>query len=243
VRLWRALTDNDVGRTMVRFGQVPDSEQWAKLALPLVRPRTTSVDLSDGVLTVRRRAAPPMWDVAIEVVLRWWWAGGLVLDVDATPVGPWTGTWARFGLDLELPGQQPAQSLRWFGSGPGQSYPDTGQGNRWGWHRDTVNGWQVPYAKPQDNGVRRAQRLELELADRRRLVVEGDGHLSLRPWDDAQLHAATHPHELPTTNRLVLGLQLAVHGVGTGAAGPGVLPQHRLQPRPVRGRYRLSVLS
>lgn len=243
VRLWRALTDNDLGRNMVRFGQTPDSDHWARSVLSLARARTVSVDLTDDVLTVRQRVAPPMRDLAVDVVLRWWWADGLVLDVDATPDGPWEGTWARFGLDLELPGQLDDQALRWFGSGPGQSYRDTGQGNRWGWHDDTVAGWQVPYPRPQDNGVRRARRLELALADRRRLIVEGDGHLSLRPWDDEQLHATTHPHRLPPTDRLVLGLQLAVHGVGSGAAGPGVLPQHQLQPRPVRGRYRLSVLD
>ncbi|MVA74688.1 DUF4981 domain-containing protein [Auraticoccus sp. F435] len=241
VSLWRAPTDNDLGLNMARFGQRSDAEQWTSAALAHVSARTVAVRTEDDALVVEQRVAPPMHDVGVDVVLRWRWCDGLVLDVDATPYGPWTSTWARFGLDLELPGQRGGQELTWFGAGPGPSYPDTGQGNRWGWHSASVDSWQVHYARPQENGTRRAQRLELELADRRRLVVEGDGHLSLRPWDDAELDAAAHPHELPASDRLVLGLQLAVHGIGTGACGPGVLPQHQLQPRPVSGRYRFSV--
>ncbi|WP_114558811.1 glycoside hydrolase family 2 TIM barrel-domain containing protein [Desertihabitans aurantiacus] len=241
VGMWRAPTDNDLGRNMIRFGQTPDADHWQSMELRQLATRTLSARLVDDVLEVRQRVAPPMRDVGVDVVLRWWWSGGLVLDVAAAPFGGWTGSWARFGLDLELPGQQADRPLRWLGSGPGQDYPDTGQGNRWGWHESTVEDWQVPYARPQENGVRRCRRLELQVADGRRLVVEGDGHVSLRPWDDAELDAAAHPHELPTSDRLVLGLQLAVHGIGTGAAGPGVLPHSQLTPRALSARYRLSV--
>jgi len=53
---------------------------------------------------------------------------------------------------------------------------------------------------------------------------------SARRWTPQELAAAAHDHELPPSDRVVLHLDAAQHGLGSRACGPDVLPQHALRP-------------
>lgn len=104
--------------------------------------------------------------------------------------------------------------------------------------------WQVPHARPQDDGVRaHVTRLAAELPDGRELVIDSELPLwvSARPWTDAQIAAANHPDELGETGVVVLSLNAAVHGYGTGACGPGVAQPHQLLPRPLSWRFSITI--
>ena len=56
------------------------------------------------------------------------------------------------------------------------------------------------------------------------------------------LAATTHDHLLGRDARTHIVLDLAQHGAGTAACGPGVLPQYQLHARPLRGvlEFRVS---
>ncbi len=238
--LWRAPTDNDSrkGTTGPANG---DGADWAAQRLRYVRHAVRDVRVEDDALVADGMLAAPGLDWT--VATRWRWSGaadGVTLDLAYEPQGEIPGSWARAGFDLEVPGGQDTV-LRWFGRGPGPVYPDTGTAARWGWHTSTVADWQTAYAVPQDNGVRRLRRLELHLDGRVLSIAGEDLWVSVRPWSDGELADAAHPEELPPSDGLVIGVNLAVHGVGTAACGPGVLPQHRLEPREVRGAVHLAV--
>ena len=64
--------------------------------------------------------------------------------------------------------------------------------------------------------------------------------LTARPWSDAVLHAAAHPHELVPDGALWLHLDAIGHGLGSAACGPGVLSNAALRPTPVTLQVRLS---
>jgi beta-galactosidase len=94
---------------------------------------------------------------------------------------------------------------------------------------------QTPYVFPQENGARRGVRWAR--------ITGGDGHglqvtgapvfeLTARPWTTEQLAAARHTCDLTPDDRIYLNLDLAQHGIGSASCGPGVLPQHRLDPAP-----------
>jgi beta-galactosidase len=103
----------------------------------------------------------------------------------------------------------------------------------------------VEHARPQDDGLRGGvTELSLGLPDRRRLCVTSEQPLwvSLRPWTDAHVAAAGHPDELPASSSLVLSLNAAVNGYGTGACGPGVQPRYALTPRPVELSISVTIL-
>ena len=176
--------------------------------------------------------------------LRWTSDGEAVqLQVHGAPEGEWPSGWARFGLELALPWSP--DHVAWSGYGPGQRYPDTGQSQRLGrFDVDSVAALHTDYVKPQENGSRSGV-VDLELTHGGTgLRVEGSGFsFTASPWTSAELDAAAHPTDLPPAgDRARLVLDLAEHGIGTASCGPGVLPQHRLEPRAVEGTLVLRAL-
>jgi beta-galactosidase len=125
-----------------------------------------------------------------------------------------------------------AGSVEWFGQGPHQSYPDTGQGTRLGWHRVPAADMDVEYVRPQESGARsgvHAAALEL---DGGRLTIAGEPFaLTVRPYSLDVLDTANHRPDLVPDGRSYVYLDHAVHGIGTAACGPGVLEGYRLTPR------------
>ncbi|HLT66238.1 MAG TPA: glycoside hydrolase family 2 TIM barrel-domain containing protein, partial [Microbacterium sp.] len=238
--VWRAPTDNDRATRMVElFGGVSDAGSWKKLNLhaPAVR-----VDPESGERRWGFAGRDVGFDERLAVEAS---GGGVSVEARLSPRGPWPEdqTLARIGHDWVIPGAGPETRVRWFGRGFGQSYPDTGSGARLGWFEGSVAELQEHYLRPQDNGVRaEVSVLEIELGGRRLVISGGPFAFSLRPWTDAELDVANHPHELPAeTGRLILSINAHVHGIGTAACGPGVLEQHRLHPREARLALRFAL--
>jgi beta-galactosidase len=207
--LWRAPTDND------------GDEPWVRLGLDRLIARIVAPG------QVRYGAAGTDW--LVDVDHRW---EGARLTVDVRPVGEWTGTWARIGVDLILPGS--LTHVEWTGLGPGQKYPDTGQAQRLGRFAATVAELPVEHVRPQENGARAGVTdLLLRSADgAERLRIWGpEFSFTARPWSQRALAAAAHATDLVPDGRLHLQLDHAQHGIGTASCGPGVLPRYRLTPR------------
>ena len=96
---------------------------------------------------------------------------------------------------------------------------------------------------PQENGNRSQVRwAELTGGGGRGLRVEGRPHVELtaRRWTSEDLDAARHASDLVARDRVWLNVDLAQHGLGSGACGPAVLPQHRLEARPRVVRVRAA---
>jgi beta-galactosidase len=231
--LWRAPTDNDFGIHAADRHRPPDATVWANLGLDRLQSRTVAVAVSPTALTVVRRSGVAGLDHAVEVTYHWSSAGSdLALAVDVVPVGAWTGSWARIGLDLGLPAT--LTEVEWAGLGPGPKYPDTGQAQRRGWFTATVADLGVDYVRPQENGARAGvTRLRLRDPDSGREVrVSGpEFSFTVRPWSQHALAVARHTFELRPDGRLHLMIDHAQHGIGSASCGPGVLPAYRLAPR------------
>ncbi|WP_345632237.1 glycoside hydrolase family 2 TIM barrel-domain containing protein [Rugosimonospora acidiphila] len=235
--LWRAPTDNDRGTDSTAGGRRPaDADVWERLGLPRLVSRTVSVESTGDGLVVVRRSGTAGRDHAVDVTYRWESDGaGLRLAVEVNPVGPWTGTWARIGIDLTLPAT--LTEVEWAGLGPGPKYPDTGQAQRQGWYSATVADLGVDYVRPQENGARAGvSRLRLrDPASGRELTVRGpEFSFTARPWSQRALASARHTFDLAPDGRLYLMLDHAQHGIGTASCGPGPLPRYTLTPGPAR---------
>ncbi|MFD5593132.1 glycoside hydrolase family 2 TIM barrel-domain containing protein [Streptomyces griseorubiginosus] len=150
---------------------------------------------------------------------------------------------ARIGLHWELPGEW--SQVSWFGAGPGEAYPDSRQAARTGLFHASVDELQTPYVRPQDNG----NRAEVRWAE----IVDGAGaglrvegaelfNLAARRWTDRQLAEARHQTDLTAGPTVHLHTDHVVQGLGSGAVGPGVLPEHRLEVRPADFTFVLTAL-
>ncbi len=149
----------------------------------------------------------------------------------------------RIGLCWLLPEEW--SHVRWFGAGPGEAYPDSRQAARIGMFHATVEEMQTPYVRPQDNGNRAEVRwAEVTDHDGSGIRVAGDPvfNLATRRWSDRSLAEARHQIDLTAEPMVYLYTDHAVQGLGSGAVGPGVLPQHRLEVRPAEFALILTAL-
>lgn len=247
LELWRAPIDNDLGVAWDQPDSRPMAERWAALGLDRLVSRLVSLTRTPDRVEVVTRIGAAATDAG--VVARWTWtaeASALALAVEVVPdVEPGTEPsidWARVGVSFAVPGV--AQSVRWFGRGPGPAYPDTGQSAHVGWFRRSLSALLERTVRPQESGARaEVHWARLALPQGRALEVastEGVA-LTVRPWSTETLAETTHDHLLRGDGRTHVVLDLAQHGTGTGACGPGVLPAYRLTARTVRGGIRFSL--
>ncbi|NGO69697.1 beta-galactosidase small subunit family protein, partial [Streptomyces boncukensis] len=243
--IWRAPTDNDEGAPWqpdTRYGPL-----WRELGLHRMRHRTDGVELTDGAVTVRTRVAPAATDLGLRTVYRWTVEdGALRLEVSVEPEGEWPCPLPRLGLRFGLPAGY--GQAGWFGGGPGEAYPDTRAAARIGlWHA-AVDELQTPYVRPQENGAR----CDVRWAELHEPAPDGRGRtlrvtavgppfwFSARRWTSEQLDAARHTPDLVPGDVVWVNVDHALHGIGSQSCGPGVLPEHRLDPAPARFALRFG---
>jgi beta-galactosidase len=228
--VWRAPTDNDAGM----HGDVQLEATWRRHGLHRVQQRVEAVEAGADGLVVRARIGTAAWDAGLRTTHTWTAeADGLLLAVEVVPEGEWTFPLPRLGLRLSLPGAH--DRVEWFGRGPGEAYRDTRRAARVGRFAFGVDELQTPYVRPQENGSRIEVRwATVTDAEGAGLRVDGRPHFSLsaRRWTTEDLDAARHTPDLSPRDRVWLTLDHAQNGIGSASCGPGVLPQHRLEPEP-----------
>ncbi len=247
--LWRAPTDNDRSDKRGSFELAGPEEtdgegapgpssatRWRERGLDRLVHRVLEVGEGADQVLVRTRVSAANSGLFVDVDYRWWLTDDLGLRVEATPSPGWDCTWPRVGVRLDLPGSLTEAS--WFGTGPGESYPDTRRAARVGRFRAPIDDLVVNYSRPQESG-HRAELRELAVADddgvrlRVRTGADATGHrpgFTIRRHTQQQVDLAAHPYQLPASERVYLWLDDAVHGIGSRSCGLDVLPEHALWP-------------
>ena len=227
--LWRAPTDNDNGQGGRNSLTVP----WRAAALDRIQHRVIETAVTGDSIVVRTRAGGTGTGTGLFATYRWTAVpGGLRLVLHVVPDGEWDCPLPRLGLRLAVPSA--LDQVRWFGTGPGESYPDSRQAARVGLFAADVAGMQTPYVMPQENGNRSDVRWA-ELTgepDHPRLRIEGSPTfgLTVRPWTTEDLERARHQTDLmPSPDRVYVNVDYGQSGLGTASCGPGVLPQYLLE--------------
>jgi beta-galactosidase len=253
VNLWRAPTDNDLHRADDAI--FPEAVVWRSLGLHILDERLDGVSVTaSGALEVRRRVAGPATSAGVHAVYTWRAAedGAVELTLDLAPDGRWAGSIPRLGYLLTLADAGETDlATSWVGAGPDEAYPDSRRAALLGHYTSTVAGMQTRYTHPQENGARRdvtrfdlgpdGAGLRFEIGE---VTLAGQplagAVVSVRPWSDDALAAAAHPNELSADGALRVHIDVAHHGLGGAACGPGVLAGDRLRPAPARLTVKVS---
>jgi len=206
--LWRAPTDNDLGRSLGRtplsrltelsesgatlepdqFEPIGFAQFWREYRLDSLQFRCDAVYVDhkrsvDRVeIIVEGRLAPPVFDhgFATEQVYTICDDGTIMIDTTLEPEGDLSvlPSLPRVGLDLTLPDD--FGTVTWYGCGPGESYVDSKQAALVGRYERDVTDFHTPYVRPQANGNRTGVRWATFTDDHGvGLHVTGDSHLSL----------------------------------------------------------------
>ena len=250
LELWRAPTDNDGGQHMGSYDVSDPMEgrglgvpgpsyaaQWRQAGLDRLSARVVDIRRTATSLERRTRWAAADTREAVVVDERWQLEGDdVLLDLQLIPTARWSTVWPRFGVRFDLP--LAVDEADWFGTGPGESYPDSRRGVQVGRFRAGIDELTFPYAWPQESGHR---------SDLRRLDLRsgGDGWLRVDAGADSrgrlpgftlarhtaqQIDRARHQHELPEPTATHLYLDTGQNGLGSRACGPDVWPDALLRP-------------
>jgi beta-galactosidase len=221
--LWRAPTDND------RIGGM--AGRWAAWGVDRLQRRLESVDRGPATTFVRSTYetgnGTPIPHEASYTIL----ADGGTAVVETIEIPEELTDLARIGTLLEVvPGPE---TLRWFGSGPHETYPDRKRGGLVGIWESTVTEQYVPYVYPQENGGHADVRW-LELGDARgdglRIDLDEPRQVSVTHVRAADLAAAGHDIHVEPVAETIVHLDAAHRGLGTASCGPDTLPEYLVNP-------------
>jgi beta-galactosidase len=239
--VWRAPIDNDVGT----HGPEQLAAAWRSAGLHRMTERTLAVEPGDDALAVRVRAAAAGHDRALFATFTWTAEDdALACSVAVEPARDWPFPLPRLGTRMAVPAW--IERLEWFGLGPGEAYADSRSAVRVGRFALPVDELRTDYVMPQENGNRSEVRwARLTAPDGAGLEIRGRPHVELtaRRWTSEDLDAARHAADLRPRDRVFVNVDFAQHGLGSGACGPAVLPQHRLEARPAAFAFALRALA
>jgi beta-galactosidase len=239
--VWRAPIDNDHGW----HGPEQLEPAWRAAGLHRMTERVLAVEPDGDSLEVRVRVAAAGTDRALLATFRWTAEDtSLACAVSVEPAGEWPFPLPRLGTRMALPAG--IERLEWFGLGPGEAYADSRAGVRVGRFALPIDALRTDYVMPQENGNRAAVRwARLTGARGAGLEVRGRPRVELtaRRWTSEDLDAARHAADLVPRDHVFVNVDLGQHGLGSGACGPAVLPQHRLEARPAAFAFSLRALG
>jgi beta-galactosidase len=251
LNVWRAATDNDGLKlwTDRPWEKQKPLARWLALGLDRVQYSLDGVRLIqtkkplpvievvqwasgrgvwDDFRHIQRYALLPSGELRVENMVR---LGKGITDIP------------RVGVELALVPE--LEQLEWFGRGPWDNYSDRKAAAMVGRYRSTVTEQYVPYIMPQEHGHKTdVRRLTLSDEEGSGLSVEGAPtfEFSARHFTAGDLFAATHTAELKPRPEVILSLDHAQRGLGTGSCGPDTLEQYRLLKRTYRFTYTLKLI-
>ena len=244
--VWRAATQNDG----VRIGPMAELSQgvrrrWVRWGLDRLQTELVSaIPRDEGAnpsLTVHRRLTGQGPDVRIDhrqVVMLV--DGKLVFDEELR-IPEELDDLPRIGVTFSVaPG---LEELTWVGLGPHESYPDRRAGARFGRWTSTVSEQYVPYLVPQEHGAHlETRRFALTGEDGRGVAISAEVPFSFSASHHSaeDLYGAETTADLTPRDEVVVHLDVAQRGLGTGACGPDTLPQYRIGGGTYRWRWTLT---
>ncbi len=231
LNVWRAGTDNDGIKLLLKPTAV--LSRWLEAGLDRIVQRVESVRLllEDGpvVEVVVNATGREQWDDFKHTARYRLNSAGELRVENQVLIGNNLTDLPRVGVRMALSGE--LENLAWYGRGPWENYSDRKASAMVGLYEGTVSEQYVPYIMPQESGHKSDVRwLKVSGTDGKGLKVEGDGLIAFNAshFTDEDVYSCKHTYELLPRKEVILNLDLAQRGLGTGSCGPDTLEQYRL---------------
>lgn len=221
--VWRAPIDNDVFTTRVEEPVI----RWRKDWLDRAFEKVDRVTLDGSTVTVTGTLGGKNMEPAVRYETTWCvGADGSILVTISGKVRENIRELPRFGLEMCLPDS--FDRVRYYGYGPGQNYRDMRGSAKLGIWESDIDGLQMPYIKPQENGARMDTRWLCLSNDQHTVQIRAVGEhcfmFSASHNTVEEVEAARSYPQLAPRPETVLYLDYAQNGVGSAACGP-TLPE------------------
>lgn len=224
LNLWRAPTDNDTLQLKPTFGN-PNrvAGLWLTLGLARLQRRLESFEVvkgEDGSQTVEISHAATgrdRWDDVQHTHKYTLLEDGTLCISNYVRLASDFGDLPRVGLKLHL--KPELEQLTWYGQGPAENYSDRKASSTIDVYSSPVTEQYVPYIMPQENGHKTDVRwLSLTNAAGHGLQFKADGLFEFNAlhYTDEDLAAGNHTPDLKPRPEVILSLDHAMRGLGTG---------------------------
>jgi beta-galactosidase len=233
LQLWRAPTDNDGIRLLLRQN-AGALGHWLSLGLDRLERRVDDVRTTRAGLQVTESwTGRGAWD-DVRHRVRYRLEDGVLRVEHEVEIGEELRDLPRVGARwLLAPG---LEQLAWYGPGPQESYSDRRASVAVARHESTVADEYVPYILPQEHG----HHVDARWITLGGLRVEGPIGFSASHFTAEDLYAARHTVDLRPRAEIVLSLDHRQRGLGTASCGPDTSDEHKLLDRRYRFSYALS---
>ncbi|KAK6460352.1 glycosyl hydrolases family 2, TIM barrel domain-containing protein [Scheffersomyces coipomensis] len=237
LNFWRPCINND------EFKNAP---YWRRFGLHCMKKSIRNVDVKqakneNGLIAtfiVESHIAPPTlaWGFkSIETYLIY--DGQIDKNIELIAVGDpklFPDTLPRFGYEFTV-NDELGDKIRWFGRGPGESYPDKKESQKIGIHRSTLAEINYNYDFPQENGNHEDTEMVLleDNLGKMGLLVSSKNKFGFKFSNEENLEEAKHPNEIIRGKNRYVRIDYKQHGVGTAACGPQPLPEFQFHFEPM----------
>lgn len=216
ITFWRPPTNNDAAK---------DVDHWKKYNVHLTKQNVHEVTLEEGnseylaKIVVKSRVGPPVFYYGFETTQEYIiLPNKLSLHTSMRLTGEYQpNDLPRVGYEFWLGDNY--ESYRWFGRGPGESYPDKKESQKVGLFNssDVID---FVYDYPQENGNHTDTHfLEIEYKDAGKLVITEDSKtFNFKISDEYNVEEADHPCDVKHYTNKYVRLDHAMHGVGSEAS-------------------------
>ncbi len=136
----------------------------------------------------------------------------------------------RFGVNIKL--DKSLQNVEYYGLGDLENLPDFKEQSIMGVYSSDVDGLNVDYIRPQDNGNHGGCRyVKLSDGEGKGVViraVENPFSFSVHNYGDEMLEKARHIEDVKNEDFVSLNIDGFMRGTGTNSCGPSALKQYRV---------------
>ncbi len=136
----------------------------------------------------------------------------------------------RVGIELHL--DSSLENLRYFGLGASETYSDRQSGAMLGVYNSSVTEQYFPYIMPQETGHHEQTRwLELTNAEGAGLRFSSETPFGFNAlhFTTQDLYQALHTSDLTARAEVILHLDAAMRGLGTGSCGPDTTDRYKVR--------------
>ncbi len=207
---WRAPTNNDRGR------KLQEKAAFWRTAAGMAVVTKAETHRLDNFVVVNFHYKIGSNGTTARVEYSVWPNGTVEVDMEFDPFAGDGPELPRVGMVVELPVDY--DTWTWFGKGPYENYVDRNTGSWVAEHRGRVDELFFRYIDPQESGNRTGVRwARFDADDMAGLTFEAVGRpleVSAKPYTDAAIEEADHPHELPTEKRVIVNIDYGQTGLG-----------------------------
>ncbi|MEL6944577.1 MAG: beta-galactosidase domain 4-containing protein, partial [Bacteroidota bacterium] len=235
---WRAPTDNDFAWGMPKMsGAWKDAAKNAKLSkLDVVKEGDSEINIV-AIFDLLNGAAQQTVQYTVSS------SGSVTVDAQLETASESMPELVRYGMTMAIPAD--FKRMSYYGKGPHEAYSDRQMSAKMGVYKLTMEDWNTPYIRPQENGNRMGVKwLEFRGSTGSGLRIDGvDLNVSVHDYTQEDLEKAKHTIDLPQRDFMTVNIDYGQMGVGGDDTwSPRSRPhkEHRLDGSKYRYEFTIS---